>query len=224
MCGRIDQDFGALLDFTPLGSWAGRLKLSQTDMELWNKVNRKADLPPSLPMPVISNVNNEYKLELVTWGWHWYQSVNKKKVKRLVSNSRSDTILENLGNPRKVYNQALSHHRCIVPVRRFFEWATIGDTKKTRYEFKLDQEIFGLGGYTTYCSDIIEGEKKAINCGVIITIDAQAQVSPFHDRQPLFIPNSRAEEWLNDDNMASADYLNSFFNAKSPEFQIEALG
>lgn len=188
----------------------------------WESVPSRHDTRPTQRIATLVDINGSACIDFIQWGW-WYYAKGKKsdsKVKYMFPNSRNDTILENLGNPSKKYNQALSANRVLIPVKAFYEWPEI-DGVKVKHRISTTDEIFMLGGAVTQCEDLKRNKITAVN---IITRDPGPQILPLHDREPLIISKERQEEWLLGQKFASESFLNSFFKAQSPKFKIERLG
>lgn len=223
MCGRIDQDFSYLAIGTGLGSF-GQISMIKREDETpfdWENIPNRNDTRPTQMIPTIVDRAGSPALDFVKWGWWYYKNSDRsnKKVKVMFPNSRNDTILENLGNPFKKYNQALSNNRVLIPAQAFYEWPVI-DGKKVKYRITLDEPIFMFGGSIAYCEELDKTKHAVVN---IITRFPGDQIAKIHDREPLIIPKDRQEEWLLGQKFASPQFLNSFFEAKSPEFKIQAV-
>jgi putative SOS response-associated peptidase YedK len=223
MCGRIDQDFSAKLFGTGLGSFGSVSMAPRGDDDSfdWENIPKRDDTRPTQRIAVITDLNGAPTADFIRWGW-WFVKKNsrtQKPMMQMFPNSRTDTILQNLGNPFKTYNQALSQNRVIIPVRGYYEWTTTAP--KIKYRFSLDDELMFLAGTVTVCKDLDKNSHRVVN---IITRDAGDQVSKYHDREPVVLfDKSLQREWLLGEKLAGDDYLNQFFHAPMPELHIQQL-
>lgn len=147
-----------------------------------NFVVKKGDVYPSNLAPVYAPTpdQNGKSLEVMKWGYE----VSFRK--GLLINARSETILE-----KKTFKKDFLERRCIVPASGFYEW----DKEKNKYIFQAqDDEALYIGG--------VFREHENASEYVILTKAPVEPVVAIHDRMPVIIPHSKAEEWLYDDNAA----------------------
>lgn len=147
-----------------------------------NFVVKKGDVYPSnlAPIYALTPDQNGKSLEVMKWGYE----VSFRK--GLLINARSETILE-----KKTFKKDFLERRCIVPASGFYEW----DKEKNKYIFQAqDDEALYIGG--------VFREHENASEYVILTKAPVEPVVAIHDRMPVIIPHSKAEEWLYDDNAA----------------------
>lgn len=147
-----------------------------------NFVVKKGDVYPSNLAPIYAPTpdQNGKSLEVMKWGYE----VSFRK--GLLINARSETILE-----KKTFKKDFLERRCIVPASGFYEW----DKEKNKYIFQAqDDEALYIGG--------VFREHENASEYVILTKAPVEPVVAIHDRMPVIIPHSKAEEWLYDDNAA----------------------
>lgn len=147
-----------------------------------NFVVKKGDIYPSNLAPIYAPTpdQNGKSLEVMKWGYE----VSFRK--GLLINARSETILE-----KKTFKKDFLERRCIVPASGFYEW----DKEKNKYIFQ-DQDDEAL-----YIAGVFRQHENASEY-VILTKAPVEPVAAIHDRMPVIIPHSKAEEWLYDDNAA----------------------
>jgi putative SOS response-associated peptidase YedK len=109
-----------------------------------------------------------------------------KEKSRLIINARSETALQ-----KPMFSDCLSHRRCIIPARSFYEW----DRSKNKVTYSLDtnEAIYLAGIYSIFNNEV---------CFTILTTAANASVSDVHDRMPVVISQNNIPEWLFDDENA----------------------
>ena len=147
-----------------------------------NFVVKKGDIYPSNLAPIYAPTPDENgkSLEVMKWGYE----VSFRQ--GLLINARSETILE-----KKTFKKDFLERRCIVPASGFYEW----DKEKNKYIFQAqDDEALYIGG-------VFRQHENASEY-VILTKEPVEPVAAIHDRMPVIVPHSKAEEWLYDDNAA----------------------
>lgn len=179
MCGRLMLES----DVTEIPR---RFNLPFKDSAAWSSFGAKSDTSPGVKIPVVY----PDRIETTLWGW-WFWQKNKvgKDVKRLVINTREDTILEKLSLTDKRYSEAISAHRVLIPTNGFYEWPN-----KQRTLFTIENEhLFALGGLV-FKSKNQDG--SIVDCVSIITVPPNDQMKQYHDRMPMYVPESKYDEWL----------------------------
>ncbi|WP_026526052.1 SOS response-associated peptidase [Butyrivibrio sp. VCD2006] len=118
----------------------------------------------------------------ITWGFPG------KEKKNLIINARSESA-----HQRPMFSDSLSHRRCLIPARCFYEWDSHKD--KVTFSRKDSSAIFLAGIFNRF-----DNEDRF----TILTTAANASVSGFHDRMPVVIEKPEINDWL-------------FSNEKTPE-------
>jgi putative SOS response-associated peptidase YedK len=153
------------------------------------------NIAPTDKAPVLRPV--EGGLELVELRWGLIPSFHKKPIKEwkvLTTNARSETITTTVS-----YKTAFKNNRCLVPLDQFYEW-TGEKGKKTKWSFtRADNEWFCFAGIW----DRAETADGIIESYALVTVPAGADVSPYHDRQPIILERSEYKNWLSSDATAS---------------------
>lgn len=131
---------------------------------------------PSQLLPVVIPTK---QLALAKWG------LDEPWAKRPIINSRLETIDE-----KKTTRQAFRSQRCIIPATAFFEW----DEDKIRHRFSsVEEPLQSIAGvYKHYQSK--EGE--AYVGFSLLTMDANPQMAPIHDRMPVVLDKNQIEPYL----------------------------
>ncbi|EOS38395.1 hypothetical protein C808_02596 [Lachnospiraceae bacterium M18-1] len=165
----------------------GRFYVSEETAKEIEKIIRNVDLRmqrmhfgdiyPSRRAGILSGESTELKLEDMQWGFPQYQR------KGLLINARAETALE-----KKTFRDSVLHRRCVIPARHFYEW----DTSKNKVSFfREDSPILYMAGFYNW----FEEETRFI----ILTTQANASVSPVHNRMPLVLEENELETWVYDD-------------------------
>ena len=118
-----------------------------------------------------------FELKEMHWGFLPYQK------KGLLINARAETALE-----RKTFRDSVLHRRCIIPAKHFYEWDS--DKNKAVFFREGRSALYMAGFYNKF-----QDEDRFI----ILTTQANASVSPVHDRMPLVLEDGELEDWIYDD-------------------------
>jgi len=126
-------------------------------------------------------------LEPMQWGFipPW---AKEGQFKRPLFNARSETIWE-----KPSFKNLIRRYRGIVPVNGFYEWQKQGTSRIANYITLKDSQAMGLAA-------IIQSHSDGYSQACLITTDANTQMQPVHNRQPVIIKPEDMDIWLNDDN------------------------
>jgi len=126
-------------------------------------------------------------LEPMQWGFvpPW---AKEGQFKRPLFNARSETIWE-----KPSFKNLIRRYRGIVPVNGFYEWQKQGSSRIANYITLKDSQAMGLAA-------IIQSHSDGYSQACLITTDANTQMQPVHNRQPVIIKQEDMDLWLNDDN------------------------
>lgn len=138
---------------------------------------RPGDIHPTESALVIRASAKELKAEALTWG---YEAAGKKSV---LFNARSETVRE-----RPMFRRDYETRRCIVPVKKFYEWKALGLRQKEKYEFFAPQGILYLAG-------IYHGAPEG-NRFAVLTREAEGCMTGIHARMPVILRTGDMEKWL----------------------------
>lgn len=107
-----------------------------------------------------------------------------------VFNTRCETVLE-----KPLFVTSVDERRCLVPASGYYEWKKLPNKKKERYAFTAEtgEPLYMAGLY------IRSNDMQRLPCFSILTKSAYREIAGIHDRMPVLIPFSRAEEWLSPD-------------------------
>jgi len=157
------------------------------------------NIAPTHQIPAIVQIDNERTLTTFQWGlipsWAKDPSIGARMI-----NARVETVLE-----KPSFRSAAAKRHCIIPADGWFEWQTLGKTKKVPHYFsRTDQKLLGFAGiYESWTSP----DGSEIWTCSLITTDASAEFSEIHDRMPLLVPAQSTELWLTQGPAAIAELL-----------------
>ncbi len=134
------------------------------------------DRYPSGQAGVIMGDHGNLVGECQVWGFPYGQK------KGVIFNARSESVME-----KPMFRECVRAGRCVIPAKGFYEW----NRKKERFTFTLPEED------TLYLAGICKqypGERRF----VILTMQADEQMSPVHDRMPLIFRREQLWDWILD--------------------------
>lgn len=125
--------------------------------------------------------------------WQLVQPWNRDLESRYTCfNTRKESL------SRRHKEPLLRHHRCILPVKSFFETRKIGGKPvkpREAYEFRLkDRGLIALGGIYAVWVDAEDPEDRRYSCS-IITLEPNEIIAEVHDRMPLVLPEESVKTW-----------------------------
>lgn len=157
---------------------------------------KQGEIYPTNTAPILRLEQNEISPELSTWGFPRFGA------KGVIINARSESA-----DSRPMFRKSLHERRCVIPSTGFFEWSQNG--VKTKYRFNLpgDTTLYMAGIFNTF---------KDENRFVILTTNANNSISDVHNRMPIILPKTMAEDWI-----ISEDFAMSYLNASMPVLHRE---
>lgn len=184
MCGR----YGSIKSTSVLAERfeAAAVPAAEERPPSWN-------VAPTQPVrAVVERPDQGRLLVALRWGLvpHWAKDPG---IGNRLINARAESAAD-----KPAFRSALSRRRCLLPADGFYEWARIDDgTKRGRrqpYWFtRADGDVMALGGLWETWKD---AEGELWRTATILTVDANADVAPIHDRMPLVVEPRDWEEWL----------------------------
>lgn len=174
MCGRFDGAVNS--DFKTYGL-SGPPKGYQQSF----------NVAPGTLYPVLFR-ESPLKAELMKWGLVPFWN-KEHKVKFSTINARAETV-----RTSPVFREAYKKHRCLIPVRGFYEWRKNEDGTKTPYFIHLlSRELFAFAGIWDVWKDVEGVEFKSY---AIITTTPNDLMSKIHTRMPVILSKSDEDAWV----------------------------
>lgn len=105
-------------------------------------------------------------------------------------NAKAETI-----GKVQMFRDAFQTDRVLIPATGLYEWHTLADGSKVKYEIWFDEPLFAFAGIARDCE--IKGEN--VRCGVIITTSPNEVFREIHNtkqRQAVVIKQNDYERWL----------------------------
>jgi putative SOS response-associated peptidase YedK len=130
-----------------------------------------------------------YQLQPLRWGLIPFWAKDPSISVRMI-NARAETLME-----KPAFRTSFQKRRCLIPASGFFEWEKFEDKKPSQpYYFRLQSggTFFFAGLWDSWHSE----EGAEIKSCTIITTTPNELLNPIHDRMPVMINRSLAENWL----------------------------
>lgn len=166
------------------------------------------DIYPTDFAPVVTKQNKNEVINLFKWGF----PINKGKNSCLI-NARGETL-----HQKVTFMNLLMNKRCLIPASGFYEWKTVGKTKH-KYVIKPQvKDFFYMAGlYNTF----IDLQGNPYTSFVIITTEANEQISSIHHRMPLILSKAEEKErWVNN-SLGSLTAIKSLIRPYEEKLSIE---
>lgn len=142
------------------------------------------------PGTEILAVNNRHKAENLWWT---IEDFDYRGVWRKAINAKAENVLF-----ADMFKDAFKTDRVLIPATGLFEWQTLPDKSKKKFEIYFDEPIFAFGGLARECQ--VKGDSK--RCGVILTTKPNnifAEIHNVKQRQAVVIRRFDYEKWLDPD-------------------------
>lgn len=139
------------------------------------KMAKMGDVHPSEPALILRAMKGKMVSEVLKWG---YDAAGKN-----IFNARSETVQE-----RPMFRYDYENRRCIIPVKKFYEWKKSDGKQKEKYDFFSEGETLFLAGIYHKDSD---GDRFTI-----LTREAEGCMVGIHSRMPLILTRDDMEKWL----------------------------
>ena len=152
---------------------------------------KTGEIFPTDIAPVLVAEQQSASATLMRWGYPKWQGSG------VVINARAETAAE-----RPMFRTSIRRMRCIIPATGFFEWDHTDGHPKTKFLLQRQEtSMIYMAGLYSFFEDKKGGQYSAF---VILTVSANATVSPIHDRMPLIIDIGQNDRWLHDEQYAAS--------------------
>ena len=150
---------------------------------------KTGEIFPTDIAPVLVAEQQSASATLMRWGYPKWQGSG------VVINARAETAAE-----RPMFRTSIRRMRCIIPATGFFEWDHTDGHPKTKFLLQRQETpMIYMAGLYSFFEDKSGTQYSAY---VILTVPANASVSPIHDRMPLIIDAGQNDRWLHDEQYA----------------------
>ncbi|MFP4286149.1 MAG: SOS response-associated peptidase [Candidatus Izemoplasmataceae bacterium] len=152
-----------------------------------SKVEYEANYNTAPSQKILSVIfdGSKYRVGYLNWG---YLAPKKQSHSQIMINARSETI-----DKLPSFKNAFKTKRCLIIADGFYEWDRHKKDKQP-YRFTLNNhDLFTFAGiYNSYQTT---QDAKTFG-GLIVTTNANNDISFLHDRMPVIIPEDKQSLWL----------------------------
>ena len=171
-------------------------------------------IAPTDPIIIVREQTKERReAVLVRWGFipHWVKDPDDFP---LIINARAETLLE-----KPSFRTSLAHKRCLIPADAFYEWSGPKGRRQMHTIKTPTNTPFAFAGLWDHW---LGADGSEFESAVIITVAANQDIAPLHDRMPAIINQQNFDAWLDVRNVRAKDALklltpapNGFFKKQS---------
>jgi putative SOS response-associated peptidase YedK len=146
---------------------------------------RRFNVAPGQEAPVVAEDRHGRRMGLLRWGFvpSWAQDTNRPFI-----NARAERAHETPS-----FREAFAHRRCLVPADGFYEWRRDEGGKRP---FWFQATAGGLLTLAAIWERWDRPGRQPRHGFAILTVDANDDVGPVHDRMPLLVASGDRDLWL----------------------------
>lgn len=152
------------------------------------------NVSPGFVVPTVRFDGENFVEEEMVWGLIPIFNMNEKPDHYRLFNKR----IESFSNDNQYFNRLVQSKRCVVVFDGFYEWKMIAGKKQPYYIHLKDQPIQMAAIYEDFRHDFsnpyLEKVSKSFS---IITGTPCQKFQDVHNRQPIFLSDDQALQWLN---------------------------
>lgn len=174
MCGRYT------LASSP-GELVETFDVPDLDFELVARYN----IAPGQTAPVVGEDRRGRRIGLLRWG---FLPSDAREAGGGWVNARAESA-----SRRRTFREAFAHRRCLVPADGFYEWMEEGGGKIPHWFHPR------VGGLLSFAAIWEHWERPGLEPRdgfAILTVDANADVRPVHERMPAIVAPADRDAWL----------------------------
>lgn len=137
--------------------------------------------PTNYVPAIIADNNNKKIITLMKWGFP------SPKGSGVIINAKQETLDE-----KPMFKNIFVHKRCLIPASGFYEWKQV-ENQKEKYLIRTEKPAFYMAGlYNTFT----DKQNNSFTAFVIITTDANKEMSAIHHRMPVIFHKEEGKLWL----------------------------
>lgn len=174
------------------------------------------NIAPTQPIGIVrQSARGAREFVLVRWGLipSWVKAPMQRST---LVNARAESALE-----KPSFRGALRHRRCIIPADGFYEWKGRSDT---RAPYLIRPRAGGLLALAGLWEHWVGADGSELETAAILTVAANAALSPIHDRMPLILSSDAQSEWLDCRSGRSIEAARLMLPAPDDVLLAEAIG
>ncbi len=125
-------------------------------------------------------------LQLFKWGFPNYM-----KAGSVIINARCETLQE-----KPTFRKLLAAGRCLIPASGFYEWKAAAGSTRQKDKYLIRSAGSGLIYFAGLYGSFSDKSGMPSTRFVIITTDANGQMSEIHHRMPVILEKDQALAWI----------------------------
>ncbi len=162
---------------------------------------KTGEIFPTDTVPVITSApEGSTTVNLFKWGFP-----NYGKASGVIINARCETLYE-----KPTFSRLLSAGRCLVPASGFYEWKAAGDAPKKKDKYLIRTSASKLMYFAGLYGSFSDKTGIPSTRFVIITTDANEQMSRIHSRMPVILDKHEAMAWVRPEAIPQATILRPY--------------
>jgi putative SOS response-associated peptidase YedK len=155
------------------------------------------NIAPTQPIPVVRQTRERGReFVLMRWGLIPSWVKNPDEFSTLI-NARAETAAA-----KPAFRAAMKYRRCLIAADGFYEWTGTKGKKQPFYIRRADGDPIGFAGLWEHWQG---ADGSEVDSAVILTTDANAEVSRLHERMPVIIDSDDFDAWLDCDRVSAED-------------------
>lgn len=160
------------------------------------------NIAPTQPIAIVRiGAHGRRELALARWGLvpAW---VEDPKDFPLLINARAEGIGE-----KPSYRAAMRYRRCLVPASGFYEWRRGSGRASLRQPYWVPPVTGGVLAFAGLWETWSDRDGGEIDTAAIVTVPANREIAPIHDRMPVVVPPQHYALWLSGEPEEAAKLL-----------------
>jgi putative SOS response-associated peptidase YedK len=130
---------------------------------------------------------NGRHFRLMRWGF-WPAWVKDPRKFTLLINARAESVKE-----KPAFKNAIRRRRCLIPADGYYEWQSLGGSKRPFFIHRRDGSPIGFAGIA---ETWVGPNGEEVDTVAIVTAPASADLAILHHRVPVTINADDFEFWL----------------------------
>ena len=174
------------------------------------------NIAPTQPVGIIrTGYDRAREFALVRWGLipDWVKDPGEFTT---LINARAETLQQ-----KPSFRNALKYRRCLFPINGFYEWSGSKGNRQPHYITSDDERPMGIAGLWENWMGVDGSEMES---AVIITTNANAEISKVHKRSPVVIAPKNYDLWLDCIDGTPANALPLLVPSKAGFFRLRKVG
>jgi putative SOS response-associated peptidase YedK len=174
-----------------------------------SQLSSRYNIAPSSAIPAVRVEPNDRSRSATLLRWGLVPAWAKSIAGPPLVNARAESVAT-----KPTFRDSLRTRRCVIPASGFYEWETVGRTKKPWLVQRRDQDVFGFAGIW----DSVETPAQpAFESCAIITTEPNEVMQRIHDRMPVMLTEAQCEAWLSPD-LTDPEKLAGFLSPPPNDF------